>query len=139
MPNEESFQRLRDADAPWRAELKRLTERRGDWDTLAVEHVALHVAIKTLDLCVARQVVPRLEGAHFVTEVVVPPRRYPVESGAAELVRLSHGPVVVECEHGCISAPAALDLVSEALRASEYTRGWAPLFVRRWKELLGAS
>jgi hypothetical protein len=150
VPTEDILQRLRDADALWRAELKRVEdvlsvadqerdqsgEAAGEWRALAVERRALQVAIKTLDLCIARQVVPRLEGVHFVTEIVIPTRHYPTGTAALELMRMSHGPVAIECEHYCQSAPAALDLVTTALHASASARGWAPIYVRLWRELV---
>jgi len=144
MVTEDSLQRLRDADATWRAELNRLhdlesvassrrVKTQGDgweWRDIAVERSALRVAIKALDLCIARRVVPRLA----TNEVVIPPKQCALEH--SELSRHSHGPVVVECELGCLTTHAALDLIDEAHRASEYARGWAPLYVLLWVELL---
>lgn len=144
MPTEDT-QRLRDAIARWRADLERLNDRLAEigpelaeWQSKFLERRALEIAIKALDLCIARRVVPRLEAPDaFVTEVVIPPKPRSVESESTiELIRHSHGPVVVECEYGCASAHAALDLVDEAQRASIFTRGWAPLYVRLWVELL---
>lgn len=148
MPPE--IQRLRETAEQWRADhgavedlrARALAEPDGATaDVLSRRHGleakmrALGVAIKAIDLCVARRVVPRFEcPADFVTEVVIPPKPSAIEH--AELSRHSHGPVVVECELGCLTAHAALDLVDEAHRASEYARGWAPLYVRLWVELL---
>jgi hypothetical protein len=149
------IQRLRDAAELWRTEHKRLDDRwsllaasmestanKGDLAALShqadLERQALAVAIKAIDLCISRRVVPRLVCPDaFVTEVVIPPKPRSVESESTiELSRHSHGPVVVECEYGCASAHAAYDLVDEAQRASIFTRGWAPLYVRLWVELL---
>jgi hypothetical protein len=137
MPPE--IQRLQDAAEQWRTQHKAVDERLArsvsDLDAAELERRALSVAIKAVDICIARRVVPRFVcPAEFVTEVVIPPKPSAIEH--AELSRHSHGPVVVECELGCLTAHAALDLVDEAHRASEYARGWAPLYVRLWVELL---
>jgi hypothetical protein len=141
------IQRLRDAADQWRTQHKRVddrwAERVADLDTfgasqIALECRALGVAIKAIDLCISRRVVPRLEGPDkFVVEVVIPPKPRSVASESTiELSRYSHGPVVVESEYGCASGHAALDLIDEAQRASIFTRGWAPLYVGLWVELL---
>jgi hypothetical protein len=141
----EDIQPLRDAIARWRADLDRINERlaelgpeSGEWQSAFLERRALEVAIKALDLCITRRVVPRLVCPDtFVTEVVIPPKPRSVESESTlELSRHSHGPVVVECEYSCSSALDALALVDDAQRASIFTRGWAPLYVRLWVELL---
>jgi hypothetical protein len=145
MPPE--IQHLRDAAERWRARHETAYDK---WSELAasldsggaaqvdLERRALAVAIKAIDLCISRRVVPRLEGHDkFVTEIVIPPKPRSVASESTiELTRHSHGPVAVECEHGCASVHDALALVDEAQRASIFTRGWAPLFVRLWIELL---
>jgi hypothetical protein len=135
----EDTQRLRDAIARWRSDLEALNKREAEQDpSLQVERRALEIAIKALDLCIGRKVVPRLEGPDaFITEVVIPTREHSI--AVTEMSRHSHGPVVVECELFCSSVLAALDLVSEALRASEHVPGWAPLYIRLWRELLRGS
>ena len=146
MPPE--IQRLREAAELWREQHKAVD---GRWAALAaeldpvgaqaadLELRALTVAIKAADLCISRGVVPRLEAPdRFVIEVVIPPRpRAFASESTIELIRHSHDPVTVECELDCASTHAALDLVDAALRASIFTRGWAPLFVRLWVQLLG--
>jgi hypothetical protein len=123
----EDIQRLRDEIARWRAEL--------DETFIGPERRALQVAIKALDLCIDRGVVPRLDGPFSnYTELVIPRRVY--NSISVQASRHAHGPVAVECELYCPTTHAALDLVHDALRASEHVEGWAPLFVSRWVELL---
>jgi hypothetical protein len=143
MPRE--IQSLRDAAERWRTQHKTVDERlaelgpkSAEWQSKFLERRALEVAIKALDLCITRRVVPRLVCPDtFVTEVVIPPKPRSVESESTlELSRHSHGPVVVECEYSCASALDALALVDDAQRASIFTRGWAPLYVRLWVELL---
>jgi hypothetical protein len=145
MPPE--IQRLREAAELWRAQHKDVDDRWAELVTeldplgasqIDLERRALGVAIKAIDICIARRVVPRLEGPDaFVVEVVIPPKPRSIASESTiELSRHSHGPVVVECEHGCSSTHDALALIDEAQRASIFTRGWAPLFVRLWTGLL---
>jgi hypothetical protein len=141
----EDTQQLRDAIARWRADLDRTNKRlaelgpeSAEWQSKFLERRALEIAIKALDLCITRRVVPRFVCPDaFVTEVVIPTKPRSVESESTiELSRHSHGPVVVECEYNCASALDALALVDDAQRASVFTRGWAPLYVRLWVELL---
>ena len=101
---------------------------------------ALEVAIKACELCLVRGVLPELVGTDFVTGVVIPPRPRAVESRLTlELGEHSHGPVVVRCEYACASKSIAISLVDEAVEASVVDRGWAPIYVRLWRELLRES
>jgi len=82
-------------------------------------------------------VLPELVGVDFITEVVIPPRPRAVESRSTlELSIYLHGPVVVRCEYVCASKAGAIKLVDEAVEASVFDRGWAPIYVRLWRELL---
>ena len=126
MPSEDT-QRLRDEIVRWRAELEETA--------IEPERRALQVAIKALDLCLTRGVVPKLDGPYSnVTELVIPRRVY--NSISVQTSRHAHGPVAVECELYCPTTHAALDLVHDALRASEHVEGWAQLFIERWVLLL---
>ena len=116
---------MRDEIVRWRAELEETA--------IEPERRALKVAIKALELCLDREVVPRLEGADDLVRLVIPPRGYAIR--VVETAQHSHGPVVAECE--LFGSPhAALALVDEAHRASEHVPGWAPLFVARWVRVL---
>jgi hypothetical protein len=98
---------------------------------------AHEMAIKAGELCLVRGVLPELIGIDFITEVVIPPRPRAVESRSTlELSTYSHGPVVVRCEYACASKACAIKLVDEAVEASVVDRGWAPIYVRLWRELL---
>jgi len=124
VPSEDT-QRLRDEIVRWRAELEETC--------IEPERRALKVAIKALELCLDREVVPRLEGSDDLVRLVIPPRGYAIR--VVETAQHSHGPVVAECE--LFGSPhAALALVDEAHRASEHVPGWAPLFIERWVSLL---
>jgi hypothetical protein len=93
------------------------------------------IARKAAELCLARGVLPVLRGTDFVTEVVIPPRSR--SAGVVlELATYSHGPVVVRCEYGCGWSAGAIELVEAAVEASVSARGWAPIYVRLWQELL---
>ena len=96
------------------------------------------IARKAAELCLARGVLPVLRGTDFVTEVVIPPRSRTRFSndGALELATYSHGPVVVRCEYGCGWSAGAVELVEAAVEASVFARGWAPIYVRLWQDLL---
>ncbi len=95
------------------------------------------VATKAAELCLVRGVLPELVGIDFITEVVIPPRPRARESRSTlELSTYSHGPVVVRCEWTCASKLAAIHLVDLAVEASVVDRGWAPIYVRLWRELL---
>ncbi len=96
---------------------------------------AREIACRAAELCRVRGVLPELVGADFVTEVVIPPRSR--STGAAlELATYSHGPVVVRCEYGCGLRADACELIEAAVEASVLARGWAPIYVRLWQELL---
>ena len=123
MPSEDT-QRLREEIVRWRAELEETA--------IEPERRALKVAIKALELCIDRGVLPRLEGPG--SEILIPTRTY--NSITVKTSQHAHGPVVVECELLCPTTHAALDLVHDALRASEHVEGWAQLFIERWVLLL---
>ena len=96
---------------------------------------AREIACRAAELCRVRGVLPELVGADFVTEVVIPPRSR--STGVVlELATYSHGPVVVRCEYGCGLRADASALVEAAVEASVSARGWAPIYVRLWQELL---
>lgn len=98
------------------------------------------MAAKAAELCLVRGVLPELVGIDFITEVVIPPRPRAIESRSTlELSTYSHGPVVVRCEYACASKACAIKLVDEAVEASVVDRGWAPVYVRLWKDLLRGS
>ncbi len=98
---------------------------------------AHELAVKAGELCLVRGVLPELSGIEFITEVVIPPRPRARESRSTlELSTHSHGPVVVRCDYTCASKSAAIKLVDEAVEASVHDRGWAPIYVRLWRELL---
>lgn len=98
---------------------------------------AHELAVKTGELCLVRGVLPELIGLDFITEVVVMPRPRAVESRSTlELSTHSHGPIVVRCEYTCAAKNSAIKLVDEAVEASVFDRGWAPIYVRLWRELL---
>ena len=102
---------------------------------------AHEVAVLAGELCLVRGVLPELIGVDFITEVVIPPRPRAVESRTTlELSTYSHGPVVVRFDYSpCASKVAAIKLVDEAVEASVYDRGWAPIYVRLWRELLDGT
>jgi hypothetical protein len=103
---------------------------------------AREIARKAANLCMARGVLPELIGAEYITEVVIPPRLRPLGI-VPEFATYSHGPVVVHCEYGCglradrvgLSADVCA-LVEAAVEASVFARGWAPIYVRLWQEVL---
>lgn len=92
---------------------------------------AREIACRAAELCRVRGVLPELVGS----EVVIPPRSR-TTGVALELATYSHGPVVVRCEYGCGGSAGAVELVEAAVEASVSARGWAPIYVRLWQELL---
>jgi hypothetical protein len=95
------------------------------------------LAVWSAELCLVRGVLPELVGIDFVTEVVIQPRPRERESRSTlELSTYSHGPVVVRCEWTCASKLSAIRLVDAAVEASVFDRGWAPIYVRLWREFL---
>ncbi len=86
----------------------------------------------------ARGVLPKLIWSDLVTDLVTgveipPPSR---STGVVlELATYSHGPVVVHCEYGG-SRVGERELIEAALEASVFARGWAPIYVRLWQEVL---
>ena len=98
---------------------------------------AHEMAVRAAELCLVRGVLPELIGLDFITEVVIQPRPRAIESRSTlELSTYSHGPVVVRCEYTCASKACAIKLVDEAVEASVVDRGWAPIYVRLWRDLL---
>lgn len=127
MPNETIPAVLAGALQRWRATA---------WVAGRADLRAREIARKAAELCLARGVLPELVGSDFVTEVVIPPRSRLVDCTARELATISHGPVVVRCEYGCASKSDALELVEAAVEASVHARGWAPIYVQLWQEVL---
>lgn len=90
------------------------------------------LARRVAELCLARGVLPELRGAESISEVVIPlASRY----AASEAITYLHGPVVIVCGYGERASEPRV-LVDTACEASVYARGWAPIYVRLWQELL---